>query len=53
MTDGSDIDVLVVMPDSADRDEAEARVGNLASVTRDLTGNDVRPLLYFESAIRN
>lgn len=51
MTDGSDIDVLVVMPDSADRDEAEARVGNLASVTRDLTGNDVRPLLYFESEV--
>ncbi|WP_234988351.1 nucleotidyltransferase domain-containing protein [Agrococcus casei] len=51
MTDGSDIDVLVVMPDGADRDEAEARVGNLASVTRDLTGNDVRPLLYFESEV--
>lgn len=46
MTLDSDIDLLVVVPDGWD--DAEKHVGQLAQDASAWTGNDVRPLFYFE-----
>jgi predicted nucleotidyltransferase len=48
MRTDSDIDLLVVMPDSA----ADEAVGHLAAQTTLWTGNDVRPLIYRSSEVR-
>ncbi|WP_427018817.1 nucleotidyltransferase domain-containing protein [Pseudarthrobacter sp. P1] len=48
----SDIDLLIVMPDSATEDAVEDSVGRLAAQTTLWTGNDVRPLVYRRSEVR-
>lgn len=52
MTEASDIDLLVVMPTEIDQDEATALVDDLAARGKLWTGNDVRPLMYFEDEIQ-
>lgn len=52
MTEASDIDLLVVMPAEIDRDGATALVDDLADRGKRWTGNDVRPLMYFEDEVR-
>lgn len=49
---GSDIDLFVVMPDSADEDVVEESVAHLSAHTALWTGNDVRPLLYKSSEVQ-
>ncbi|NYE95095.1 putative nucleotidyltransferase [Psychromicrobium silvestre] len=46
MRTDSDIDLFIVMPDSATEDAVEDLVGRLAAQTTLWTGNDVRPLVY-------
>lgn len=52
MTDASDIDLLVVMSDATEQDEAISLVDDLARRGKKWTGNDVRPLLYVSSEVR-
>lgn len=47
----SDIDLLVVMPDSAADEAVEDMVGQLVAQTTLWTGNDVRPLVYRSSEV--
>ena len=49
---GSDIDLFIVMPDSATDDVVEESVLQLAAQTTLWTGNDVRPLVYRSSDVR-
>lgn len=51
MSDDSDIDLLVVMPTTASRHTAVTLVDELAAQAKQWTGNDVRPLLYFEDEV--
>ncbi|WP_440712784.1 nucleotidyltransferase domain-containing protein [Gordonia sp. FQ] len=51
MRTDSDIDVLVVLPDSADA-SAEEAVQDLAAEAGRWTGNDVRPLVFRDSEVR-
>lgn len=48
----SDIDLLLVMPDEADHDEALALVYRLVSTASKWTGNDVQPIVYSSSEIK-
>ncbi|WP_186760329.1 nucleotidyltransferase domain-containing protein [Arthrobacter alpinus] len=48
----SDIDLLVVMPDSATEDAVEDSMRRLAAQATLWTGNDVRPLVYRSSEVR-
>ena len=52
MTETSDIDLLVVMPDESDREESVELVDDLSKQVSRWTGNDTRPLLYFEQEVR-
>lgn len=52
MTETSDIDLLVVMPEEAGHDVAAELTDNLASSARQWTGNDVRPLFYLDSELQ-
>lgn len=52
MRTDSDIDLLVVMPDSATDDVVEDSVRRLAAQASLWTGNDVRPLIYRSSEVR-
>jgi hypothetical protein len=52
MRTDSDIDLLVVMPDSAADEAVDEAVGHLAAQTTLWTGNDVRPLVYRSSEVR-
>lgn len=52
MTEDSDIDLLVVMPDSAEHENTMTMVDALASHAKQWTGNDVRPLIYFAGEVR-
>lgn len=51
METDSDIDILIVFPDSADDETTENSVNTLMSQISQWTGNDIRPLLYFESEV--
>lgn len=53
MRTDSDIDLLVVMPDSAAQDTVEALVYGLGTQVTQWTGNDVRPLVYRISETRS
>lgn len=48
----SDIDILVVMPDTAAEDVVEGLVSRFAAQVSLWTGNDVRPLIYRSSEVR-
>lgn len=52
MTESSDIDIFVVMPDQAGHDASAALVDDLAVLVGRWTGNDVRPLLYLSEEVR-
>ncbi|XBH20429.1 nucleotidyltransferase domain-containing protein [Jonesiaceae bacterium BS-20] len=52
MRTDSDIDLLVVMPDSAAEDTAEVLVFGLATQVTKWTGNDLRPLVYRSSEVQ-
>lgn len=47
MTDSSDIDIVVVVPDDAEPEGVQDLVDDLARFASEVTGNDVRPLLYY------
>lgn len=49
MTDDSDIDLLVILPDAWP--EGDNHIQELSSKASTWTGNDVRPLVYTESEI--
>lgn len=51
MSNNSDIDLLIVMPLNTDRDTATTLIDKLANQVHMWTGNDVRPLLYFEHEV--
>ncbi|MDJ0312025.1 nucleotidyltransferase domain-containing protein [Arthrobacter sp. H35-D1] len=51
MRNGSDIDLLFVVPDSAS-DQLYAAISDLAISAYQLTGNDVRPMVYEVSEIQ-
>lgn len=52
MTEGSDIDLFIVMPEELDRDEATELVEDLAWHAQQWTGNEVRPLMYFSGEVQ-
>lgn len=52
MAEDSDIDLLIVMPDAIDHLHTIALVDDLASRTKQWTGNDVRPLLYLSGEVQ-
>lgn len=52
MREASDIDLLFVMPDEIDAEEAAELVGRLSKQVNQWTGNDVRPLMYFGAEIK-
>jgi predicted nucleotidyltransferase len=52
MRTGSDIDLFIVMPDSASDDVVEDLVRQLAAHAASWTGNDVRPIVYRSSEVR-
>lgn len=52
MTATSDIDLLVVMPEEVSHEDATELVDDLASRVSRWTGNDVRPLLYFDREVQ-
>lgn len=51
METSSDIDVLIVLPDSAVDDPWDEAVDTLSRNVSRWTGNDVRPLVYYESEV--
>lgn len=51
MHNGSDIDLLLVVPDGAS-DQLYAAISDLAASAHQLTGNDVRPMVYEVSEIQ-
>jgi predicted nucleotidyltransferase len=52
MRTGSDIDLFIVMPDSASDDVVEDLVRQLAANAASWTGNEVRPIVYRSSEVR-
>jgi predicted nucleotidyltransferase len=52
MRTGSDIDLFLVMPDSASDDVVEDLVRQLAANAASWTGNEVRPIVYRSSEVR-
>lgn len=51
MTDSSDIDIIVVMPDDVEPERVQDLVDDLTRFASGLTGNDVRPLLYYGAEV--
>lgn len=52
MRSGSDIDILIVMPDETPDGLDDELAGNLAGQVTRWTGNDVRPLLYRAAEVK-
>lgn len=53
MTNDSDIDLLIVMPEQINRSLTTQLTDRLVAHAKTWTGNDVRPLLYFADEVRN
>jgi predicted nucleotidyltransferase len=53
MRTASDIDLLIVVPDSVLEDDVEEAVSQLAAQATLWTGNDVRPLVYRSSEVQS
>lgn len=51
MSNASDIDLLVIWPDTADAVDTGSMLGELASRVESWTGNELRPLVYMESEV--
>jgi len=48
----SDIDILFVFDETTDEKEADTNINELTQQVSRWTGNDVRPLVYFESEVQ-
>lgn len=51
MSDSSDIDILVVMPEDCDKAQSMKLVDDLAAQVGRWTGNDVQPLVYSSAEV--
>lgn len=51
MDTASDIDIFIVLPDDEEDENTQKTINELAEQISRWTGNDVRPLIYFESEV--